>query len=275
MILLVGSRGNLSLAAKNFFNDEEIQVVGSDVAKSWCHEAADQNVSEYFYSLQKLPKVIINTAGVVNPSADLSRLIAVNYHLPRNLNTFSRDNDIKLVTFGTIMENSMSLSDSNPYLKSKRMYFDFLQDRKIGGVGLHLQIHTWYGGYRFHDHMFLSQVFNAISTKSRFQMSNGMQFREYHHIDDDLTALKFLLDQNYAGVIQLNHGEATTLKELAHSIFKDFGLLELLEIDKLKTPENEILRKEFIRNEIFQSILFRETRKGIHDYFKKLLNGAR
>jgi dTDP-4-dehydrorhamnose reductase len=274
VILVVGSQGNLSLATRNLFVQEEIHIVGSEIAKNWCDAQGPNQIDDYVESLQTRPKLIINAAGIVNPLADVSKLVEVNYYLPRNLHIYCKNNNIKLVTFGTIMETNLNLSNSNAYMRSKRMFFDYL--RMSNGIDqtLHLQIHTWYGGHRFHDHMFLSQMFKAIKAKTRFQMSSGLQFREYHHISDDLIALKFLLEQEHAGIFQMNHGEAMSLKDLAKSVFEAFDSLGLLEMNKLESPKNEFLTNDFHRNSILDSVYFRDTQRGIVDHFRKLLQGA-
>lgn len=274
MILLVGSQGNLSLAVKKLFAQEEIQTVGSETAQFWCDDQGPYLIENFVGSLPTKPEIIINAAGVVNPLADAAKLVAVNYHLPRNLHDYTRKNNIKLVTFGTIMENHFDVSNSNAYMRSKRMYFDYLRRKKSIHETLHLQIHTWYGGNHFHNHMFLSQMYNAIKEKTRFQMTSGSQFREYHHIHDDLTAVKFLLGQEYNGIFQMNHGGAMSLKELAKSVFEAFDSVELLEINKLESPKNEILTNDFHRNSILESMDFRDTQQGIVDHFKYLLHGA-
>lgn len=270
MILLIGRHGNLSLATQNFFREREIHIVDSKIAKAWCEKKGLQSISNYFESLKVRPELVINTSGIVNPQAEVSELLDVNYYLPRNLHLFSQKSGIKLVTFGTIMENNLEISNSNSYLHSKRKYFEYLLNPQVDSNSLHLQVHTWYGGNHFHDHMFLSQIYNALKRKISFDMSSGEQIREYHHINDDLTALQFLLEQNCTGVRQINHEEAISLRDLAEFIFGAYGLLELLKINKLKIPEHEILQKKFLRDKTLDSIHFRDTRVGILEYFKEL-----
>ena len=270
MILLIGRHGNLSLATQNLFREREIHIVDSKIAKAWCEKKGLQSISNHFESLKVRPELVINTSGIVNPQAEVSELLDVNYYLPRNLHLFSQKSGIKLVTFGTIMENNLEISNSNSYLHSKRKYFEYLLNPQVDSNSLHLQVHTWYGGNHFHDHMFLSQIYNALKRKISFDMSSGEQIREYHHINDDLTALQFLLEQNCTGVRQINHEEAISLRDLAEFIFGAYGLLELLKINKLKIPEHEILQKKFLRDKTLDSIHFRDTRVGILEYFKEL-----
>jgi len=270
MILLIGGHGNLSLAAQRYFGGSKIHIVGSEVARLWCKKNAGELISNYFENLTVRPDLIINTSGIVNPQLEFSKLLDANYHLPLNLNLYSQQSGIKLVTFGTIMENNLEISNSNPYLFSKRKYFEYLLNSKLDRNSLHLQIHTWYGGNRLHNHMFLGQIYNALMRKISFEMSSGAQLREYHHINDDLAALQLLLELNCYGVHQINHGEVISLRELAESIFRSYGLLELLKVNKLKMSQYEILQKNFVRDRLLNSIHFRDTRVGVLAYFKEL-----
>jgi nucleoside-diphosphate-sugar epimerase len=267
VILLIGRHGNLSLAAQNYFRESKIHIVDSEVATAWYAKKGLESIGNYFDNFKVRPELIVNTSGIVNPQAELSKLLDVNYYLPRNLNIFSQRSGIKLVTFGTIMENNLEISNSNAYLYSKRRYFEYLLNQQVDDNSLHLQVHTWYGGDHFHDHMFLSQIYNALKRKISFGMSGGTQFREYHHINDDLAALKFLLDQKCTGVHQINHGEAISLRDLAEFIFGAYGLLELLKVNKLKIPAHEVLQKKYLRNKALDSIHFRDTRVGVLEYF--------
>lgn len=269
MILVVGRHGNLSLAAQRIFGGSKIHVVGSEVARLWCKKDAGELISNYFENLTVRPDLIINASGIVNPQLEFSKLLDVNYHLPLNLNLYSQQSGIKLVTFGTIMENNLEISNSNPYLYSKRKYFEYLLNSKVESNSLHLQIHTWYGGDHLHNHMFLGQMYNALTRKISFDMSSGSQLREYHHINDDLAALQLLLELNCYGVYQINHGEAISLRDLAESIFRSYGLLKLLKVNKLKMPQHEILEENFVRERALDSIHFRDTRVGVLAYLKE------
>jgi hypothetical protein len=260
------------LALQHAFPNEEIQIIGSDIANKWTHDGGEKLIEEDMENLGLNPHVIINTAGQLDPNKHISSLLGVNFYLPKNLELYSRKHGIKLVTFGTVMENLEDLSKSNPYLLSKRRYFEFLTNEALpNSNSLHLQIHTWYGGASLHSHMFLGQMFSALENKKRFQMSSGIQLREYHSIYDDISAAQYLLSQDANGVIQINHGEILSLKEIAISIFDSFNASDLLEIGSLKAPEYEIIERKFERLILLESVNFRATRPGIINDFQRLL----
>jgi nucleoside-diphosphate-sugar epimerase len=268
--MVVGSMGNLSLALQNAYRDEEIRIVGSDLVHNWSYENAEDEIRKDIENFGINPRVIFNAAGLLDPNASLDELLRVNFHLPKNLLLYCNANDIKLVTFGTVMENLDNLSRSNSYLFSKMRYFDFLTKSHIPNEqSLHLQIHTWYGTVVQKKHMFLGQMFSAVKNQEVFNMSSGTQLREYHHIYDDINAVQYLLRRDAKGIVQVNHGDSLSLAEIATSVFDFFNSLHLLEINSLATPEHEILRKEFEFNNLLEPINFRSTIPGIIGDFQQ------
>lgn len=270
--MLVGRRGNLSLALQRAFQAEEIRIIGSEIANRWTIDGGEEQIKIDLEGLEINPRLIINTAGLLNPNTSFSSLLGVNFQLPKNLELYSRAQGIKLVTFGSVMENLEDLSKSNPYLLSKRQYFEFFAKEVLPNTSsLHLQIHTWYGGVSLHPHMFLGQMFSALEKQVAFEMSNGIQLREYHNIYDDIAAAQYLLNQDAKGVIQINHGESLPLREIAISVFDAFNSRDLLKIGSLKSPDFEIIEKRFEPPKRLETITFRETCPGIINDFQRLL----
>lgn len=262
----------MSLALQRMYKNADIRIVGSDIAGRWAIEGGDKEIEGDLKKLGILPKVIFNAAGEINSNSGFRNLCNVNFYLPKNLETFSQNFGVTLVTFGTIMENLIELSNSNPYLLSKRRYFEYITEHlKYNTNSLHLQIHTWYGVANPHNKMFLSQMIHALKNKKTFHMSSGNQLREYHHIQDDMVALQTLLNLKTRGVIQMNHGETVSLKDLATTVFDYFNSAELLKIGSINTPIHEITTKNFERNTLFESFQFRETKQGITSDFERLL----
>lgn len=274
VIMLVGRRGNLSLALQQICQETEIQIIGSDIAQKWTVNGGERLIEKDLEDLRIKPDLIINAAGEINPSAGYSRLRGINYHLPRNLEKYSRHRGIKLVTFGTIMENFKELSNCNPYLWSKFEFYDYLTKEIESNVNLlHLQIHTWYGVANPNPGMFLGQILRALLMKEEFKMSSGNQLREYHNIYDDLSAMQYLISQNTTGIVQVNHGEALPLREIATTVFNSFSALNLLKIGSLDTSKLEIMAKQFEPNKLLAPVKFCATMPGIIGDFNRLLEG--
>ena len=271
MILLVGRKGVLSRAIQDQFSSENIHIVGSEISCKWASSNLNYEISDYINSLKEKPKFILNASGILDPNTPLKELLEINYYLPRKLEGFAHKNNIKLITFGTIMENFDDMSKSNPYVFSKKQYSDYLlQTNHIKSNALHLQIHTWYGGASLQPFMFLGQMYSAIQKKEIFHMSQGAQLREYHHIFDDLSALKYLLSINASGVFQINHGETVSLKTVAEYVFSEFQLSDLLQIGSLPQPILENFQIKFSPSSAFGNENFRLTLPGIVDYFRLL-----
>ena len=273
MILLIGKHGMLSRAIQDQLQDENLVIVDSGLARQWSNQNSRFEILEFMKSLQKLPKLIINSAGQTNPHSHPDLLLAANFNLPKNLFQFSEAVGIKLITFGTIFENIKELGNSNEYLKSKYKFYEYIQDKAhIQSQILHIQAHTWYGGHSLHDHMFLGQAFNSIKRGINFEMTSGRQLREFHHIDDDMNAFELLLNQNISGVFQLNHGFPLTLQTLAESLFDHFGMPEKLKLGHLPTPNVENSKITFEASRLLSEVRFRDTIPGVFSYFRSLLN---
>lgn len=130
MILLVGSKGVLSKALQEKFSGYSMQIVGSDEASKWANPEGIKVMEDYFNRLNIQPKLIFNAAGILDPQVNDYILQSANFYLPKNLLTFCQKNHTKLVTFGTVMETFDGISQSNPYLYSKRLFYEYIEDKK-------------------------------------------------------------------------------------------------------------------------------------------------
>ncbi len=272
MILLLGGSGVLGHALQEKFNQYEITLVDRENVIKWMGKDGSSFIEAFIEHLPIKPSLILNAAGMTNPTALESELLAANYQLPANLITAGKCNEAQIVTFGSIMEEVPHSSDSNRYLKSKQLFRDFLDSGEAAGSNfLHLQIHTWYGGIRLAEHMFLGQLLRAIHKKSLFEMSEGSQLREYHHIIDDMKAIVELISLNSSGIHQINHGEPYSLKALAEHILGAFSLQQLLSLGALPTPQGDNFNFHFARPANLQHIQFRPTLSGVLKDFQERL----
>ena len=272
MILLLGGSGVLGRALQEKFNSGEITLVSRENATKWMGKNGSSHIETFLDRLLIKPSLIINAVGLTNPLTSESELMAANYQLPVNLVTAGKSFTSKIVTFGSIMEEIPHSSNNNTYLKSKQLFRDFLDSGDLIGANfLHLQIHTWYGGIKLHEHMFLGQLLTAIRETSRFEMSEGSQLREYHHILDDMEAVAHLISLNSSGIHQVNHGEPYSLKDIAEHVLGALGAQELLYLGSLPTPKRDNFIVRFARPENLQLIQFRPTLFGIvKDFHERL-----
>ena len=170
------------------------------------------------------------------------------------------------------MADNPGLCQQNPYLMSKEMFFSYISDTiKTNSKLLHLQLHTLYGGKKLHSHMFLGQMFAAIEKGEEFKMTNGLQWREYHHIDDDIQALTRITDTTSHGIIEISHNEKLTLRSIAEFVFTEFNITSKLKLGELPNPSIELYTSGMNLDSDVRQEGFRSTLPGITDYLRELL----
>lgn len=272
MILVIGSNGLVSTAIQQHFINEELVVVSSQVAKSWAVSNAESRIREYVNSLPARPSKIINCAGLTDPKLPKQLHLDVNFELPKNLLKFSEEEEIELITFGTVMENNPELCLQNPYLRAKEKFFRYISDTiNTNSKLLHLQLHTLYGSKKIHNHMFLGQMFTAIEKGEEFKMTEGLQLREYHHIDDDIQALNRIIDTESYGIVKISHNEKITLRSIAEFVFSEFNISSKLKLGELPNPINELYTSRGNLTLEKREEGFRASLPGITDYLRELL----
>lgn len=270
--MVIGSNGLVSTAIQQHYIDQDMVVVGSQIAKSWAVSDAESRIREFVNSLPIRPSKIINCAGLTDPKLPKQLHVDVNFELPKNLLNFSEVEEIDLITFGSVMENNPELCLQNPYLRAKEMFFSYIDDKiKTNSKLLHLQLHTLYGGIKPHSHMFLGQMFAAIEKDAEFKMTDGLQLREYHHIDDDIQALSRIIDTKSYGVIEISHNEKLTLRSIAEFVFTEFNITSKLKLGELPNPSIELYTSGINLDSDVREEGFRSTLPGITDYFRELL----
>ena len=171
------------------------------------------------------------------------------------------------MTLGSIHETIQEMCTDNPYLESKKELEQFLVKNNFVNSA-HFQIHTWYGGQNLQPEMFLGQIINSLKNKTIFNMSDGKQVREYHHVFDDATCMLKNLKNAVGGIHVISHGERLSLKEIAYGIFQYFDCMDLLDLNKIAPPRFEVKDESDLGLKISQCE-FRPTMKGLIDYIEK------
>ena len=262
-ILILGTNGNIARALTHLFPNST--KVPRKEYISWLQHDQSKFAS-FLQNLKVQPNFIFNCVGVTDSSRDYELLLKINLELPKMLLSALHLQQTKFVTFGTVMENIEKYSLTNNYLKSKLLYFNWLNSSNSNPNYLHCQLHTLYGGQVVHKHMFLGQILKALREKSKFSMSAGKQFREYHHINDDISAVIELLQGEFLGSQAVTHGTPVSLKDLADSIFDHFDCQELLEVGSFETSQFDTTKQVFFQNEGIKRTTFRESKSGIIEW---------
>lgn len=217
--------------------------------------------------------------GLTNPALDRQELLKANLEFPLRMieSVVSKEADrFRFFTIGTIHEAFDSIVQNNSYVFSKRQLSDRLVKQPCDHF--HLRLHTAYGGDQPPPaHLFLGMIWKAISTGTPFSMSSGRAIREYHHVDDlvssfeAIRALAEAKNLNEGRVIELSHGQAVSLREIAAGIFGSLGRETLLRVGAIadRTGDNWDSHFDPSPESIYPAS--RPTISGLVEYFRGLL----
>ncbi len=265
MIFVIGGRGRLGQAINASYKEDNPISVDRAIYQSWWAKGTQDDVSRFFEPWANSGGTVFVTAGILDPRISQEDHLRVNYLLPKHIIEGATKLGINVVTFGTVMESL--LANKNPYIQSKAALGRHVSDISAFNPRVaHLRVHTLYGLGRPSSFMFLGQVFHALMNQTVFEMTQGKQLREYHHIDDEVQAIRTLVKLGANGVIDLNHGKPVTLNELASFIFNAFNAKKLLRIGALPEPKEENYSTVFDCPDLLRAITFREALPAVVNY---------
>lgn len=240
MNFIIGSNGLIGSALTQRFKSK---LVHRSVYKNWHKESCEDEILNFFKSNGLTKKSIIFIACGITNNNETNDLIDINFMLPRNIFLAIKNEPVTVITFGSILETLMP--NFNSYSKSKKMLSDFIKGLETSVLSyLHIRLHTLYGGEKIHQHMFLGQMLDAINSNSIFRMTAGNQLREYHHINDVMIGIDWLIENSHSGIINFNNGKPIQLIHLAESIFSSCDKNNLLFINKKQINSGEIYTKQ-------------------------------
>ncbi|WP_051481144.1 NAD-dependent epimerase/dehydratase family protein [Paraburkholderia nodosa] len=269
-IYLIGARGRLGQAIAREYADADVVILDRSLYEAWSRDGAEREITRYF-ERQAGESLIFVTSGLLDPRLPAESLQGVNFHLPKNLIAAVSPLGMRVVTFGTVMEAFPGAQ--NAYVESKRRLNEYVNTSvRAGGTALHLQIHTLYGLGAPTPFMFLGQILDAIRRSAPFPMTSGRQLREYHHLEDEARAIRWLAESTASGTIALSHGSALTLRDIAVSVFEGLGKSELLKVGAIADPVEENFERIFEPVLLPAAIKFRESLPAIVEYMKSCLS---
>ena len=265
--LIVGANGNFSLQLQEILRTDNPIVLDRNLYSDW--ENYNSKLMSKVASINEEfdLKYLINTVGIISKNYSADFIKYWNYLFPKHLYQICQELNLTLVTLGSIHETIEEMCTDNPYLESKKELEQFLVKNSFVN-SVHFQIHTWYGGRNLQPEMFLGQIINSLKNKTIFNMSDGKQVREYHHVFDDATCMLKNLKNAVGGVHAISHGERLSLKEIACGIFQHFDCKDLLDLNKIAPPRFEVRDESDLELKISQCE-FRPTMKGLIDYIEK------
>jgi nucleoside-diphosphate-sugar epimerase len=269
MNIVLGARGRLGRAIASSFENGQVQTPDRSDYGDWWREGSEDTISRYLEKAAGAQDVVYLAAGIIDPKRPEEEHQRVNFELARNLIVGATRLGLKVVTFGTVMEKVVGDSSDNPYFSSKTKLSRFVDGFCVDSpLALHVRIHTLYGGGPPEKFMFLGQILDAIRNRTDFKMTLGTQLREYHHIDDEVTALTALTAAATSGVIELSHGCPVRLCDLASYIFTACDSKPLLKIGAIPEPAKDNFGMTFERPAALDSVAFRDALPAVVEYLR-------
>jgi nucleoside-diphosphate-sugar epimerase len=276
MNLILGASGRVGRALRSMYGEQEVIAPGRAVYQDWWRPNSVTTITRYLEAQARRIDTIFVAAGIIDPAASAVDHERINAQLPQQVIRAAAPLGIRVVTFGTVMETVLRSIPSAGYVASKAALGAFVERHAQAGTRvMHLRIHTLYGGGPPAAFMFAGQMLTALQTRTPFLMSPGTQLREYHHIDDEKPAIAEFVASNAVGIVELNHGDAVSLAEIAQSTFAIFGATDLLRIGALPLPTNEKPGVRFARSPLLASHDFRDVRVAMADYLAAQLSGPK
>jgi nucleoside-diphosphate-sugar epimerase len=271
MNFVLGARGRLGSAIAASSELGDTVALDRSIYTHWAREGAAGDVARYFEKTvgQKAAGHVFVATGITDPSRSQEEHHSVNYVLARNVVEGAYECGLRIMTFGTVMETIAGERSENPYFASKVRLGNFVGEFSAKyGDALHVRTHTLFGGRLPEDFMFLGQMRNAITRGVRFDMSDGLQLREYHHIDDEVKAIAKFIQSNARGVVELSHGSSFRLRDLAIYVFKAFDCPDSLNVGAMPTSRHENFDFVFPRSPLLGELQFRDTFPAVVEYLR-------
>ncbi len=267
MISIIGANGRLGQALAKSYGANETLCPDRAIYDDWWRDGSQEVIERYFTSKATTPSTIFIAAGVLDPKVPGDIHLRVNYLLPMNVMDAVAKLGIRVVTFGTVMEQFPNTTNS--YIHSKMLLGKHVAEQAGADRDVsHFQIHTLFGSGAPSPFMFLGQILDALMQATAFKMTLGRQLREYHHIDDCVQAVRYFLDSGFTGVTHISHGKPLSLDALATHIFRAFNAENLLKIGALPEPASENYALTFTRPALLSEMRFRETLPAVVSYLK-------
>ena len=271
MNFVLGAHGRLGSAIVASTELGQTIALDRSIYSHWACEGAADDVARYFEksASPEAAGYVFVAAGITDPNRSPEEHHSVNYLLARNVVEGAQKCGLRVVTFGSVMEAIAGEGSENSYFASKVRLGNFVKEYSAKhGNALHVRIHTLFGGGLPENFMFLGQMRNAIARGARFDMSDGLQLREYHHVDDETKAIAKFIQLNACGVIELSHGSSFRLRDLAIYVFKAFNCPDKLNIGAMPTPRHENFDFVFPRSPLLGEFQFRDTFPAVVEYLQ-------
>jgi len=266
--IIVGASGRLGQGLLRALDKETTQAPTKVEYSRW----VDSNTAESYLRRISERSVVHVAAGIIDPKASADDIRRINIELPASIAKAIAGTEHRLATYGSVMEYIIPLEHMNTYISGKLELSHALEEArsKEGLDVVHFRLHTLYGGGAPSPFMFAGAMYKAIRMRAPFKMTNGLQFREYHHVDDEVAAILSVIDNQPAGTMELSHGAPVSLRDLATFVFDAYDALELLEIGALPDPVSDYFDSANRSDIPLLKTPFRDACAGVVNWFRTL-----
>jgi nucleoside-diphosphate-sugar epimerase len=270
--VVLGARGRLGHALISALGDQNVLAPERSTYQRWAERDGAAAVAQFFTG-QRLPDraTIFIATGILDPGLPQELHHSVNVRLPENVILGTAKLNVRVVSFGSVMEQLLIPDKANAYIRSKITLGQRVGElAEAGSDAVHIRMHTLYGGGPPPAYMFTGQIRHAMQTDTVFAMTGGNQLREYHHVGDECRAIVALAANHRPGIATLSHGAPIRLKDMAEHVFKAFGKSHLLKVGALPEPPADNYSTVFPQSVNAHGIAFRDTLPAVTQWMRSL-----
>jgi hypothetical protein len=250
--IIVGASGLIGAEILRASPDVGPIIVPKAEYRHWAFPNSGKDILGYLRNFHSESLRLFVATGIVDPLESADELTKVNYWLPKNIYVAAQELDISVISLGSISELFEGMS--NPYIDSKRRLTDYLKTSQLDFTHAHFLLHSVFGPKKPPPFMFLGQMLNSIKSGTPFEMSSGVQLREYHHAKWVARSIFSALDNGFCGISDLSHGQSFQIREVAKFVFEEFEKQNLLEIGRLAERSEENFGLLFRPSQFYDNI---------------------
>jgi CDP-paratose synthetase len=243
----------------------------------------DLNIKDYKFlnkkNINKIQsyKIIINCAGVYFKGNNLKTLVNINYTIPKNLyNLCEGNNLIRYINLNTLLKNRLSLYVH--YKHKLSLYFKKKNIKNIKVIDLHVS--HLYGDIRHKNEFILKSLIMFLNNSKNSNFTNGLQKRDFLHIDDFKNIFKKILlyksIKNYQK-FDIKFNKSYTIRYVVLLIKKLTNSKKKINFGALKYKKNEdfdVKSDNNLKNKILWNPKI-SLKKGIISLIKRYKNEKR
>jgi nucleoside-diphosphate-sugar epimerase len=197
--------------------------------------------------------IIIHLAGILSKKEDkITHQIAqtVNFTSTSILLEIAREQNAHFIFTSTSMvygdrpepfKESMKKNPENIYALTKSLSEDLVLyfHKKFQVPYTIFRPSILYGIGQVGD-SFIPSLIHTLRKNEEFRMTKGEQIKDFIYIDDFLSALKLVLDQNVLGIYNIGNGTGVPIKKVAECIGNKLVVNNKIKIGAIPYRNNEI-----------------------------------